>query len=90
MAKNDTAPTQGTRPRKSAAEKAQADLDRAQKAVDKNQEAVSKYETALAESNQRLAESQAYLDYVSRNPALPGVTEAVGDVSENVPVDVEP
>ena len=59
------------RPRKSAAEKAQADLDKATKAHEKAVERREKLVTQIDAARAEVVETERYLDYVSRNPALP-------------------
>lgn len=65
-----------TRPRKSAAEKAQATLDQAQKRHDK---AVAKYEKATAELNAAIIErtqAERFLTFASGDPNLPQEPQA--------------
>jgi peptidoglycan hydrolase CwlO-like protein len=75
MAKADTTPAAAKRPRKTAAEKAQADLDKAQKDYDKANERLDKLNDQIDAAEAQVDEAKRYLDFVSMNPALPAQTE---------------
>jgi hypothetical protein len=70
-AESNTAAPRATRPRKTAAEKAQIEFDKSTARLAKAGEAVTKAQEAVETAKVELAEAQAQHDYVSRNPALP-------------------
>lgn len=65
-------PAGTTRPRKSPAERAQLDLDAAIKRRDAAQKKVDKLSEGLEPARQELRQSAALVDYLSKNPLLPG------------------
>lgn len=84
MAKTAEATTKVTRPRKTAAEKAQADLDKATKRLETAQARLSKVQGTIDAAETEVFEAQRQLDYVSRNPALPSAQITIPDDAEQL------
>lgn len=72
MAKNDEGDTpKVTRPRKSPAERAQADFDKAQKAAVKANERLQKANEEAQAAQAEVDRANRYLTYAQQNPDLP-------------------
>lgn len=67
----DTSTPRQTRPRKSAAEKAQIEFEKATKRATTAGERVTQAQTAVQDAVAEQEAAQRFLDYVSRNPDLP-------------------
>lgn len=88
MARADSTTTATKRPRKTAAEKAQADYDKARKAHEKAVERRDKVIGQIDAATEEVNETKRYLDFVSMNPALPPQS-AAENVAEGEPAPAQ-
>lgn len=75
MAKTDSTPTK--RPRKSASERAQADLDAAMKRRDSAVAKLSKAEQSISSLRAEAEQAEREVSFRSQNPALPQTAPAM-------------
>jgi hypothetical protein len=73
MAKQDSTDTAAktTRPRKSPAERAQADFDKAQRTVERANERLQKANEEATRAQEEVDRANRYLAYAQQNPDLP-------------------